>query len=43
MPIGGSLLRDPRSDARGIKTWLTRERAKMLEEFVPRDAPASPE
>ena len=28
----------PRSDPRGIKTWLTRERAEMLEEFVPRDA-----
>jgi hypothetical protein len=28
----------PRSDSRGIRTWLTRERAEMLEEFVPRDA-----
>jgi hypothetical protein len=28
----------PRSDSRGVKTWLTRERAEMLEEFVPRDA-----
>ena len=32
----------PHSDARGIKTWLTRERAKMLEEFVPGDVPERP-
>jgi uncharacterized protein YecT (DUF1311 family) len=28
----------PHSDARGIKTWLTRERTRMLEEFLPGEA-----
>ena len=28
----------PQSDSRGIRTWLTRERVEMLEEFVPRGA-----